>query len=80
MLKYRFTTVLGIFLKWLFKTGPKGAFSHVKHFVALDNQKIDVTISEEQRESEENFPFKNKSVTLFSTLHEHLQDRKKAPH
>ena len=51
MLKYRFTTVLGIFLKWLFKTGPKGAFSHVKHFVALDNQKIDVTISEEQREN-----------------------------
>ena len=59
MLKYRFTTVLGIFLKWLFKTGPKGAFSHVKHFVALDNQKIDVTISEEQREREENFPFKD---------------------
>ena len=59
MLKTRFTTVLGIFLKWLLRVGPKGAASHVKHFVAFDRQKIAVDISKEEREKEENFAFKN---------------------
>lgn len=59
MLKTKFTTVLGIFLKWLLRVGPKGAASHVKHFVAFDRQKIAVDISKEEREKEENFAFKN---------------------
>lgn len=59
MLKSRFTTVSGIFLKWLFRAGPKGAFSHVKHFVAFDRQKTAVDISKEERVREENFAFKN---------------------
>lgn len=59
MLKSRFTTVSGIFLKWLFRAGPKGAFSHVKHFVAFDRQKTAVDISKEERVREENFEFKN---------------------
>lgn len=59
MLKNRFTTVLGIFIKWLLRIGPKGAVSHVKHFVALDKQKTAIDISKEEREKEENFAFKN---------------------
>ncbi len=59
MLKNRFTTVLGIFIKWLFRVGPKGAISHVNHFIAFDKQKTEVDISESERKREESFAFKN---------------------
>lgn len=57
MLKNRFTTVLGIFIKWFFRVGPIGAASHVKHFTAFDKQKVNVDISKEERERQENFIF-----------------------
>ncbi len=79
MLKTRFTTVLGIFLKWLLRVGPKGAASHVKHFVAFDRQKIAVDISKEEREKEENFAFKNNVkfsvlVPLYNTPEDFLSE------
>lgn len=79
MLKNRFTTVLGIFLKWLLRVGPKGAISHVKHFVALDKQKTAVDISKEERDIEENFTFKDNVkfsvlVPLYNTPKDFLSE------
>ena len=79
MLKNRFTTILGIFVKWLFRVGLKGAISHVKHFVAFDKQKIEIDISEDKRVKEENFVFKNNVkfsvlVPLYNTPKDFLSE------
>ncbi len=66
MLKNRFTTVLGVFLKWFFKVGPKSAVAHVKHYTAFSKYAIATDVSRQEREEQENYKF-GKSIK-FSVL------------
>lgn len=79
MLKYRFTTVIGIFFKWFIRVGPKGAIAHVKHFTAFDKYKIDTEVSKEVRKAQENRIFKKNVkfsvlVPLYNTPEKFLRE------
>lgn len=79
MLKNRFTTVLGIFLKWFFRVGPMAAIAHTKHFTAFDKQKISIDVSDKERYGQENFPFRNNVkfsvlVPLYNTPESFLRE------